>query len=141
MDKLFIDTWGFLCLRDKREKNYNKINKTFNDLLKQKVNMITTDYILDETFTLFFKRLNVYNAHNSIDVLLRLINSDSLVIERISARRFNNTIELRKKLSDKPDISFTDLTSMVVMNELEIEHIITDDAHFQHVGFHFKLIN
>ena len=69
MDKLFIDTWGFLCLRDKREKNYNKINKTFNDLLNQKVNMITTDYILDETFTLFFKRLNDYNAHSSIDIL------------------------------------------------------------------------
>ena len=102
--------------------------------------MITTDYILDETFTLFFKRLNDYNAHSSIDILLKLIDSDSLVIERISPRRFNNTIELRKKLSDKPDISFTDLTSMVVMNEMAIEHIITDDAHFQHVGFNFQIV-
>lgn len=41
---------------------------------------------------------------------------------------------MRLKYQDKPKISFTDLTSMVVMKELGIEHILTEDEHFEHVG-------
>ena len=37
------------------------------------------------------------------------------------------------------DISFTDLTSMAVMQELEITDILTGDAHFTHVGMNFVL--
>jgi len=140
MNKLFIDTWGFLCLRDKKEKNHKKINKTFDDLLKQNVRMFTTDYVLDETFTLFYRRLDSDNALKAVNVLLKLNESNGLVVERISPRRFEDTIELRKKLLDKPDISFTDLTSMIVMKELGIKNIITGDAHFQHVGFDFQLM-
>ncbi|MCL5995064.1 MAG: hypothetical protein M1546_03285 [Chloroflexi bacterium] len=47
---------------------------------------------------------------------------------------------LRLKFSDKPDISFTDLTSMVVMTELGITQIMTADAHFTHVGMGFQCV-
>ncbi len=41
---------------------------------------------------------------------------------------------LRLKYQDKPKISFTDFTSMVVMKELSIKTILTEDEHFEHVG-------
>jgi predicted nucleic acid-binding protein len=37
-------------------------------------------------------------------------------------------------------ISFTDLTSMVVMKELGIMSILTDDDHFVHVGMGFQKV-
>ena len=45
-----------------------------------------------------------------------------------------------KYFVDKPDISFTDLTSMVVMLALGITHIVTADAHFLKVGEGFQLL-
>ena len=47
---------------------------------------------------------------------------------------------LRLKLHDKPTISFTDLTSMVVMEELGINQVMTGDAHFSQVGLGFQLV-
>ncbi|MCV3214470.1 hypothetical protein OGM63_13265 [Plectonema radiosum NIES-515] len=44
------------------------------------------------------------------------------------------------KFLDKPLISFTDLTSMVVMQECKITTILTKDAHFTHVGMGFELV-
>lgn len=47
---------------------------------------------------------------------------------------------LRSKFLDKPLISFTDLTSMVVMQECKITTILTQDAHFTHVNMGFELV-
>ena len=47
-------------------------------------------------------------------------------------------MELRRKYDDKPDISFTDLTSMVVMQEFDLRDVLTGDAHFEHVGMGFR---
>ena len=40
-------------------------------------------------------------------------------------------------LHDKPEISITDLTSMMVMRDLKIDTILTDDSHFVQVGMGF----
>ena len=46
---------------------------------------------------------------------------------------------LRLKYLDKPQISFTDLTSMLIMQEFDIYRILTEDAHFTQVGLGFQL--
>ena len=61
---------------------------------------------------------------------LLLINVDSDI--------FTKAWKLRKKFQDKPNISFTDLTSMAIMREFKIEMILTDDDHFLHVGMGFS---
>jgi predicted nucleic acid-binding protein len=47
---------------------------------------------------------------------------------------------LRKQLDDKPNVSFTDLTSMVIMQERHIVQVFTADAHFTQVGLGFSLV-
>ena len=63
-----------------------------------------------------------------------------LTVERITSRRFTAAWELRKKFQDKPKISFTDLTSMVIMQERRIKRILTEDDHFLHVGMDFQKV-
>ena len=54
-----------------------------------------------------------------------------------TAKRFSDAWRLRLRYSHKPRISFTDLTSFVVMRELGLQHVLTGDAHFEQVGLGF----
>jgi predicted nucleic acid-binding protein len=64
---------------------------------------------------------------------------DGLVdIEHVTPERFSRAWRLRLRYRDKPRISFTDLTSFVVMRELGLRHVLTGDAHFEQVGLNFS---
>ena len=43
------------------------------------------------------------------------------------------------RFKDKPFISFTDLTTVVIMQESGIKQILTQDEHFVHVGMDFQI--
>ena len=58
----------------------------------------------------------------------------------MTPERFEKAIAMRYRFQDKPRISFTDLTSMVVMSEQRIEEILTEDDHFLHVGMGFRKV-
>jgi predicted nucleic acid-binding protein len=58
----------------------------------------------------------------------------------MAADRFADAKRLRLRLRDKPSISFTDLTTMVVMQDFGLKRILTADEHFRHVGMGFHLL-
>lgn len=138
--KLFMDTWGWLTLRDKKEHRHEEIKDQYLSLCSRKCLFYTTDYVLDETFTLLFRRLPFKEAKDSLDVIELAIKKGYLRLERITAERFEKAKGLRIKFQDKPRISFTDLTSMVVMAEIGITYILTQDDHFAQVGMEFQKI-
>ena len=140
VDKLFIDTWGWLTLRDKRESSHKEVAEFFNDFYFQSNFVYTTDYVLDETFTLLFKRLSSSQAKESMELLLNSVKEGLINLEFITPERFMKTKVMRLKYEDKPNISFTDLSSMVVMKELNVTNILTDDSHFTHVGLGFNIV-
>ena len=102
------------------------------------VDTYTTDYILDETFTLLFKRLSFHQAHQALNIIEDSIQAEYLILEYITPSRFAQAKSLRVKLQDKPAISFTDLST--VMEELNISTILTGDAHFAHIGMDFQIV-
>ncbi|HOI39018.1 MAG TPA: hypothetical protein PLF11_16790 [Bacillota bacterium] len=58
--------------------------------------------------------------------------------ERISPERFAAAWDLHVRLMDKARISFTDLTSMIIMRECGVSHVLSEDRHFAQVGFGFQ---
>lgn len=138
--KLFIDTWGWIVLGNKREPRHTELTELYSSWKNQKGMSYTTDYVLDETFTLLFRRLSFTEAKRSLDVIDFAIKEGYLRLERITAERFEKAKSLRIKIQDKPRISFTDLTSMVVMAEVGITNILTQDDHFAQVGMGFQKI-
>ena len=136
--KLLIDTWGWLTLRDKRERWHDDVNVFFQDFLVQNGIIYTTDYILDETFTLLYRRLPLSLAKESIELMDKSISQGYVILEWIIPSRFEKAKQLRLRFHDKPTISFTDLTSMVVMKDLNINHILTEDEYFLQIGMGFN---
>ena len=137
---LFIDTWGWLTLRDRREARHKEVKTFYQEVQKQNGRIYTTDYVLDETYTLLFKRLPYSVARESVERLNEAVLNGYLLIEWITPERFEEAKKLRMKYQDKPRISFTDLTSIVVMNKLKIVNILTEDSHFIQVDMGFKVV-
>jgi predicted nucleic acid-binding protein len=93
--------------------------------------------VLDESISLIFKRETYNNAHQFVQAVLASAEKGQLKVERVDSSRFLAAWELRKRYHDKPRISFTDLTSIVIMRELGINQVLTEDEHFMHVGLGF----
>ena len=136
--KIFIDTWGWLTLRDRDESRHGDVKEFYQQLRDENEMIYTSDYVLDETITLVFKRLPFKTAKESLAKLDKAIKQGYLQVEWVTPERFEKAKILRLKYQDKPKISFTDLSSMVVMEELGLKDIITGDEHFEHVGMGFQ---
>ncbi len=137
-DLVVVDTWGWLTLNDAGERRHSDVVRCYRALIQQRILIYTTTFVLDEIFTLFFKRLNPVQAERSMSQLSEAFRGDRFHLIQIDAQRFSQAQFLRLKYLDKPQISFTDLTSMVVMNEFNINRILTEDAHFTQVGLGFE---
>lgn len=96
-------------------------------------NLITTDVVLDETLNFFSKRgslmrqkaINLYEN-------IQLNSTIEIVIANTDIRQMS--IEVYKKRVDK-GYSITDCISMVVMQQRNINDILTNDYHFTQEGF------
>jgi predicted nucleic acid-binding protein len=68
------------------------------------------------------------------------VRSPFIDIQEVTSARLSITIDLRKQFSDKPRISFTDLSTMAIMIELGITDVLTAGQHFTHVGMGFRAL-
>lgn len=137
---VFIDTWGWTELGHRRATRHDEVRRFYQSLVRQRVAIVTTDYVLDETITLLFRREVFDEAVRFLEAILSAAEQGWLVIERITSERFTRAWSLRKRFQDKPTISFTDLASMTVMQELGISDVLTEDEHFTQVGMGFRRV-
>ena len=102
--------------------------------------MHTSDCVLDELITLLFRREAHHEAVRFIDGLLSDSARRKLQIQRLTGERFGAALELRRQYKDKPDISFTDFTTIAIMRELHLAAVVTADKHFLQVGLGFEIL-
>lgn len=134
---IFIDTWGWLALSHRRDQHHLSVKALYLNLRKSNTQIYTSYYVLDELISLLFKRENFEYSFKFIEGILQSHNQGIIKIEPVTENRFLSALALRKKFQDKPQISFTDFTSMVIMQELGIHFVLTEDEHFVQVGLGF----
>jgi len=137
MNKIFVDTWGWLTLADEKEKQHRKILQVVQDSLRKGVKLYSSDAVLSETITLLFRRLPREKAIHVMEIIL---GQEGLQKISISPERFDRAVQLRKQYADQPLISFTDLLSFVIMDEYSIPSVITEDHHFDIMHFGFQRV-
>ncbi len=135
--KLFVDTWGWVTLADRRQPRHRVATEFYNQRMRTTGLIVTSNFVLDELFTMLFATRPFDLASSFCNSLLA---SPRLSIEFVNPNRFAAAFQFRLKLVDKPKISFTDITSMVIMRELGIVDVMTADSHFQQVNLGFRSV-
>jgi len=137
---IFVDAWAWLALSNRKDMHHEITKKGYGEMKTDGYRMVTSDYVLDEVITALFKNVVFSNAMEFIESLFAAIKDNQIKLERINETRFKTAWSLRIKYQDKPDISFTDLTSFVLMQELAINSVFTGDAHFKQVNLGFEIL-
>lgn len=95
--KLFIDTWGWLALRDEGETRHKDVRDFYHRFRNKNGNVYTSDYVLDETITLLFKRLSFAIADDSLEKMENAIEKGYLRMEWITPERFESAKIMRRR--------------------------------------------
>jgi predicted nucleic acid-binding protein len=127
---IFVDTSAFLAIENRRDNYYRKAVTLRDTLLKSGKILVTSDYILDESYTVIRFRAG---HHIAVQFGEAVRGSKFLRIEYITPDLIEKAWDLFKTFSDH-EFSFTDCTSFILMERLKIKTAFTFDAHFQEYG-------
>lgn len=135
---VFFDTWGWLAIAHRDDRRHEEAAAFYREFVLAGGVPVTSDYILAETISLLRARTTPKGTESFIDGILAAQQSERVRIERIGEERWQTAWKLSKKFADKPDISFADFTSFVVMKELRISEALTADRHYELIGMGFR---
>lgn len=138
--RIFVDTWAWLALSNRKDAHHEIAKKEYEEIKAAGYRIVTSDYVLDEVITALFRNVVFGRAVQFVESLFAAIKGNQIKLERITEARFKAAWLLRKKYQDKPDISFTDLTSFVLMQELRINKVFTGDSHFEEINLGFEIL-
>jgi len=127
--RLFIDTSAFYALLDKDDANHEKAKKAWTDLLGAEHTLVTSNYILVETFALLQNRLGMEAVRGFQDDLLPLIT-----VEFVSSGVHRSGIASLLSASRR-SLSLVDCVSFEIMRSSGIKTVFAFDQHFKEQGF------
>jgi predicted nucleic acid-binding protein len=143
----FADACFLIAMHDKTDNEHNEACDIWNKLFKNKMikgynNLFMSDYILIEVFHRLQKKISFIETLNCYDKITENCN----IVKVAYPETIKNAIELKLRpfcshKTKKPKIGLTDATSLVIMEEKNINYIISFDDHFENIPFIFRIYN
>jgi len=130
-DTIFIDTGFFKALVDGEDDFNRQAKKIWQKLEEEKTDLVTSNYVIDETLTVIRIKCGLKKALKFRDLLAE--NSQILKIIRVTVADEAGAWQWFIKNWSK--LSFTDCVSFAVMKRLGLRRAAAFDDHFQRVGF------
>lgn len=129
--RCFVDTSAFCALEDRADWHHASAH-LFRKELRDKTSgqLITTNFVIDETLTLLKARLG---AGPAIRFGAMIWNSEAVLVLRVSEEQEKRAWAIFCRYADK-GFSFTDFTSFAVMKEEQIPFVFAFDRHFLQFG-------
>lgn len=127
--RIFIDTSAIYALIDRDDADHKKAKKIWIDLLNSENILITSNYVLVESFALIQNRLGLKAVRGFQEDMLPLIN-----IEWVNAETHKSGMSALLAAS-KRKLSLVDCVSFEIMRTLGIKRAFAFDPHFKEQGF------
>lgn len=129
---IFCDTSAWIALADPREKWHPELLKFSRRIAAGEFGRIlTSDYVLDETYTLLRMKVGMESVRRLRDQLRKSPNYE---VVKVSEDQFERAVDLMLSHDDRR-WSLTDCTSFVVMRDLRLSDALTLDRNFTQSGF------
>lgn len=124
---IFVDTSAWYASSSVRDANHQEAKRFLTSVRER---LVTSDYVIDETLTLFRSRGE--NLH-ALTFGAEVIDGSFAEIITITEQDFAAAWDVFQRFADK-EWSFTDCTSRVVMERLGIQRAFAFDDHFRQFG-------
>ena len=128
---IFIDTGAFLARYLLRDQYHEQSLLIWEKLTSSKQQVFTSNFVLDELFTLLGRKANYKFAAEQATIIL---SSTHLNILRPDLTIEKKAVEYFKKYADQ-QFSYTDCISFALMKHRHIKKAFTFDHHFEIVKF------
>ena len=126
---VFVDTSAFYALLDADDENHSRSAETWRQVMGSDENVITTNYILVETFALIQSRLGLEAVREFQEDIIPVLSVEFVTPE---VHRLGIAALLA---ASRRGLSLVDCISFEVMRDLGIKSVFTFDGHFQQYGF------
>ena len=133
MKKIFIDTSAWDAIEDSGDANHVAA-MIFKDEIANRYELITSNYILDETYTLLLINIGYERTVAFHRQLEMLIKAGVLQVIQLSENIVEKAWNIFEKYNQDKCWSFTDCTSYAAMKELDIDEVFSFDRHFEQMG-------
>ena len=128
---IFVDTGAFIGRYIAKDEHHRLSTSSWSVLEKSKERLFTSNFVLDETFTLLGRRAGYAFAAARARAIL---SSSAIMILRPTKYDEIEAVKLFEKYADQ-FVSYTDCISFVLMSSNKIERAFTFDSHFGMAGF------
>jgi len=125
----FVDTSAFLAVVDADDAQHTRASHVWTDLMGGEEELLTTSYVLVETFALAQARLGLAAA--------RLLNDDVVPILRVTwvDEGLHRAAMTALLTAQRRDLSLVDCVSFEAMRRLGAKRAFAFDRHFRQQGF------
>lgn len=130
-NNIFVDTSWYKALVDVNDDFHDKARKQSANLISQESFFVTTNYVIDETLTLLRVRRSLEISLKFRDLLVEMTTITKIV--RVLPQ--DETLAWDWFPKNWSKLSFTDCTSLAVMQRLGLREVATFDDHFSRAGF------
>ena len=137
---ILVDSWAWIALADRSDPYHRVAKSAHKQLRRSRRRYVTSDFILNEVITFLYSAAPVSHAQGYLSSLFAEIDAGTYSLVHVSPDQFRRAWQMRQQYHDKPDISFVDFTSMVVMLDLGLADVFTGDDHFRQVNLSFQLV-
>jgi predicted nucleic acid-binding protein len=134
MKKIFIDTSAWDAIEDSGDANHEAA-MILKDDIANRYELITSNYILDETYTLLLINIGYERTVAFHRQLEMLIKAGVLQAIQLSENIVEKAWNIFEKYNQDKCWYFTDCTSYAAMKELDIDEVFSFDRHFEQMGF------
>jgi len=128
---IFIDTGALLARYLANDQHHKAAMASWDKIRITRAACITSNFVLDETFTLLARRSSYAFAAEKARIIY---TSNTLEVLRPDLQTEQAALDLFEKFADQ-EISFTDCISFALMRRTGIRQAFSFDVHFERAGF------
>ena len=129
MSAVFVDTSGLVALLNTADEHHARAERTFSHLRARQAPLVSTSYVLVETYALLGRRLGL-DAMRSFRADFAPLVDVVWVDEALHNAGLDLLLDRRKRL-----LSLVDAVSFVTMSRRSLSEAFAFDPHFEQEGF------